>query len=138
MLRSCAKVGARSQRPETAAQSVQVRSTLRAVETPSADSQRIFAPGSFRDRVAIVTGGGSGIGLATAIELVRLGARVAICGRTEAKLETAKAELAVSSGSQDAVQSIQCDIREPDQVEAMVRSVIEAFGRIDILINNAG
>jgi citronellol/citronellal dehydrogenase len=108
------------------------------VETPSAESQRIFAPGIFRDRVAIVTGGGSGIGLATAIELVRLGARVAICGRTEAKLEAAKDEIAVASGRQDAVLGIRCDIREPEQVEAMVRDVIEVLGRIDVLVNNAG
>jgi citronellol/citronellal dehydrogenase len=108
------------------------------VETPSADSQRIYAPGIFRDRIAIVTGGGSGIGLATALELVRLGARVAICGRTEAKLLAAKEEIAGSSSRQDAVLALRCDIREPDQVEAMVRGVIEAFGRIDVLVNNAG
>jgi citronellol/citronellal dehydrogenase len=112
--------------------------TLRAVRTPSSDSQRIFAPGILRDQVAIVTGGGTGIGLATAIELVRLGARVAICGRTEAKLEAAKGEIAVAAGRQDAVLGIPCDIREPEQVEAMVRSTIEAFGQIDILVNNAG
>src|SRR5262245_52590846 len=64
-----------------------------AVESPSAESQRIFAPGILRDQVAIVTGGGSGIGLATARELVRLGARVAICGRTQAKLDAAADEL---------------------------------------------
>lgn len=107
------------------------------METPSADSQRIYAPGIFRDQVAIVTGGGSGIGLATAREMVRLGAKIAICGRTESKLLAAKEELA-ASGRQDAMLALPCDIREPDQVEAMVRSVIEAFGRIDILINNAG
>jgi citronellol/citronellal dehydrogenase len=108
------------------------------VETPPADSQRIFAPGIFEGRIAIVTGGGSGIGLATAMELARLGARVAICGRTEAKLEAAKEPIASASGREDAVRAFPCDIREPDQVEAMVRGVIEAFGRIDVLINNAG
>lgn len=108
------------------------------MDTPSAVSQRIYAPGILEGRVAIVTGGGSGIGLATAAEMVRLGAKVAICGRTMAKLEAAERELAVTPGTQGAVRSIQCDIREPDQVEAMVRGVIDAFGRVDILVNNAG
>jgi citronellol/citronellal dehydrogenase len=100
--------------------------------TPSAESQRVFAPGIFKDQVAIVTGGGSGIGLATAAELVRLGARVAICGRTPEKLAAAAAQLGPDS------LAATCDIREPAQVEAMVKQVIERFGRIDIVVNNAG
>jgi citronellol/citronellal dehydrogenase len=106
---------------------------MRAMETPSADSQRIFSPGIFRDQVALITGGGSGIGLATAHEFVRLGARVVICGRTQAKLDAAKAELGGTN-----VLAKQCDIREPAQVEELVRSTIETFGRVDILVNNAG
>lgn len=98
----------------------------------------MFAPDLFRDRVAIITGGGSGIGFATALELVRLGARVAICGRTAAKIAAAEAELTAVSGHQDAVLGRQCDIREPDQVEALVSAVVERFGRIDVLVNNAG
>src|SRR5213592_2421381 len=105
---------------------------MRAMETPSAESQRIFAPEIFRDQVAIVTGGGSGIGLATAREFVRLGARVVICGRTQEKLDSAKAELG------DALLAKQCDIREPAQVEELVKAAIASFGRVDILINNAG
>ena len=102
------------------------------METPTAESQRVFAPGTFSGQVAIITGGGSGIGLATARELVRIGARVAICGRTAAKLEAAKAELG------DACFAEACDIREPAQVEAFVKQVKERFGTIDILVNNAG
>jgi citronellol/citronellal dehydrogenase len=105
---------------------------MRAMETPSAESQRIFAPGIFKDQVAIVTGGGSGIGFATAQEFVRLGARVVICGRTQAKLDTAKAELG------DNALAMACDIREPSQVEELVKATLAAFGRIDILVNNAG
>ncbi|MGN6106946.1 MAG: SDR family oxidoreductase [Kofleriaceae bacterium] len=105
------------------------------METPSATSQQVFAPGIFRDQVALVTGGGSGIGLATARELIRLGARVAICGRTADKLEAAKAELEAAGG---AVIARTCDIREPAQVDALVRGVIDAWGRIDIVVNNAG
>jgi citronellol/citronellal dehydrogenase len=107
---------------------------MRAMDTPSAESQRVFAPGIFRDQVALITGGGSGIGLATAHELLRLGARVVICGRTQAKLDAARAELEGAGP----VLAKACDIREPAQVEDLVKATIETFGRVDILINNAG
>ena len=103
-----------------------------AAQTPTAESQRIFAAEIFADQVALVTGGGSGIGLATARELVRLGAKVAICGRTQAKLDDAIGELGQNASA------FVCDIREPLQVEQMVKSVIERYGRLDIVINNAG
>ncbi len=108
------------------------------METPSAESQRVFAPGILADRVAIITGGGSGIGLATAREMARLGARVALCGRTAAKLESAIEQLASDGIARDRVLARTCDIREPAQVEDFVRAAIDAFGRIDILVNNAG
>ena len=97
---------------------------------PSAESQRVFAPGILKDQVAIITGGGSGIGLATAAEMVRLGARVAICGRNAEKLEAAAKQLGVLA--------VPCDIREPAQVEAFVKQVVATYGRLDILVNNAG
>ena len=106
-------------------------------EQPSAGSQRIFAPGIFTDRVALITGGGTGIGLTTAVELARLGARVAICGRTAAKLEAAQPQISAHAG-EDGVLAMACDIREPEQVSELVRGVVERFGRIDILVNNAG
>ncbi|MDB4962654.1 MAG: short-chain dehydrogenase/reductase [Myxococcales bacterium] len=110
------------------------------MESPTADSQRVFAPGILREQVAIITGGGSGIGLATAKEMIRLGARVAICGRTPAKLEAARVELEACAqpveGAGVLVQA--CDIREPAQVEDFVRAVLAAWGRIDIVVNNAG
>jgi citronellol/citronellal dehydrogenase len=107
-------------------------------ETPTPESQRIFIAGLFRDRVALVTGGGSGIGLATAGELARLGARVAICGRTPAKLELARGELAAIAGTDDAVVALPCDIREPEQVAATVAAIGARLGPIDLLVNNAG
>jgi citronellol/citronellal dehydrogenase len=103
------------------------------MEPPVAASQQVFAPGLFEDRVAIVTGGATGIGLATARELVRLGARVAICGRTQAKLDAAREQLPRAP-----VLARTCDIREPAQVEEFVRTVLGEWGRIDVLINNAG
>jgi citronellol/citronellal dehydrogenase len=105
------------------------------VESPSPETQRIFAPGLLRDQVALVTGGGSGIGLATARELIRLGARVAICGRTQAKLDAAAEELRAAGGT---VMAQACDIREPAQVAAFVTAAIGELGSIDILVNNAG
>ena len=103
------------------------------MESPSPTSQQVFVPGIFTDQVALVTGGGSGIGLATARELVRLGAKVAICGRTQAKLDAAQASLGAEN-----VWARTCDIREPAQVEELVRGVIAQWGRLDILVNNAG
>ena len=83
--------------------------------------------------MVVVTGGGSGIGLAAARQFVQLGARAAICGRTVKKLEAARAEL-----GEESVLALPCDIREAGQVEAFVAAVIEKLGRIDVLINNAG
>ena len=104
------------------------------MQTPSAESQRVFAPGIFKDQVAIVTGGGSGIGLATAVELARLGAKVAICGRNAERLEAGRAAIAAHGP----VLARACDIREPAQVEDFVKAVLAEWGRIDILVNNAG
>ena len=108
-------------------------------EAPSAESQQIFQPGIFDGQVALVTGGGSGIGLTTARELARLGARVVICGRTRDKLEAAAAEIqAGARAGAGAVWAETCDIREPDQIERLVAGALERYARIDILVNNAG
>ena len=98
----------------------------------------IFASGLFSDQVALITGGGSGIGLATTRELAALGAKVAICGRKIEKINAARKEL--EGGGVDAAQVLggACDIREPEQIAAFVGQVLERFGRIDVLVNNAG
>ncbi len=86
-------------------------------------------------RVAIVTGGGTGIGRATAFELARTGAAVAICGRRPEPLDAARSAL-VATGAD--VLALPCDVREPDQVADFLDAVDERFGRVDILVNNAG
>lgn len=103
--------------------------------TPAAT---IFAQGLFREQVAIVTGGGSGIGLACARELALLGAKVAICGRKLDKIEKAIDLLKADGVTDERALGGSCDIRDPDQVAAFVGQVLGRFGQIDILINNAG
>ncbi len=95
----------------------------------------IFRPGIFSGRVAIVTGGGSGIGLAIAKSLGTLGAKVAICGRKQEKLDAAKAELEWLGVT---VYAAPCDIREISQVEAFVDAAGAALGKAHVLVNNAG
>jgi citronellol/citronellal dehydrogenase len=105
--------------------------------TPTPDSQHIFKDGIFADRVVVITGGGSGIGLCAAIEFAKLGAKVAICGRKPEKLEKARVEIASYSSLEKTFAS-PCDIRDAGQVDSFVDATIAALGHIDILFNNAG
>jgi NADP-dependent 3-hydroxy acid dehydrogenase YdfG len=85
-------------------------------------------------KVVLITGGGSGMGLATATLFVEQGARVAIAGRNAKKL----AEAVESLGGGAKVMSHVADISEPAQAQALVDAVVKKFGPIDILVNNAG
>jgi citronellol/citronellal dehydrogenase len=94
---------------------------------------QIFAPGLLDGQVAVVSGGGTGLGRATALELAACGARVVVCGRrTEPLEETA----AMAEGGR--CEAVECDIREEAQVAALVDGALERHGRIDLLVNNAG
>jgi citronellol/citronellal dehydrogenase len=85
--------------------------------------------------IALVTGGGTGIGRATALDLARAGASVVVCGRRPEPLEEAQA--AVEELGADCL-AVPADVREPEQVAALVEAALERFGRIDVLVNNAG
>jgi len=89
------------------------------------------------DRVAIVTGGTSGIGLATARQLLAEGALVAICGRDETRLATAKSSL-LGNTSEKRLLAMQCDVLNKEAVGRFAAAVEQWVGRCDILINNAG
>jgi citronellol/citronellal dehydrogenase len=93
----------------------------------------IFKPGLLDGQVALVSGGGSGLGRRTAIELSGLGAHVVVCGRRAEPLEET-----VALCPEGACGAHVCDIREEDQVGALVDAVLAEHGRIDLLVNNAG
>jgi citronellol/citronellal dehydrogenase len=102
--------------------------------TPST-YRSVFAPGLFDGQVAIVTGGGSGIGRCCAHELAALGAHVVLVGRKPEKLQAVQDEIAQDGGQ---ASSAVCDIRNEEAVRAAVAGVLAARGRIDALVNNAG
>ena len=87
------------------------------------------------DKVALVTGGGTGIGRGIATALAASGARVAICGRRTEPLDRVREELEAAGGE---CLALPCDIREPDQVGELIDAVVDRLGPIDVLVNNAG
>src|SRR5215210_8983164 len=96
-------------------------------------ASQIFQPGLLDGQVAIVSGGGSGLGQAAALELASLGARVVVCGRRQEPLDGT-----VELDPDGRIEATVCDIREEDEVDSLVEGVCERHGRIDLLVNNAG
>src|SRR2546430_6484653 len=89
---------------------------------------------SLKDKVALVTGASQGIGRDTALALVEAGAKVAVAARNEKKLTALAGEIAAAGGTALAVR---IDVADAEQVKAGFRQIIEKFGRLDILVNNA-
>lgn len=90
---------------------------------------------SFKGKVALITGGSRGLGLAIARQICDQGGKVAILARDTDELARAKADLASRGGD---VLTIQCDLLDAAQIQSAVQQTLERFGKIDILINNAG
>jgi citronellol/citronellal dehydrogenase len=96
---------------------------------------RIFAPGLLDGQVCVVSGAGTGLGRATALELARLGAKVVGCGRRPEPLAEAVAEIESLGGKAEAEPM---DVRDDAAVERLFDGVVERHGRVDLLVNNAG
>ena len=88
---------------------------------------------NFTDKIVVITGGSDGIGKALVAQFLALGAKVATCGRNENKLSLLVAEFPSSN-----LYTAQVDVSKQDQSEAFIKQVVDNWGRIDVLINNAG
>ncbi|GAC1395646.1 MAG: SDR family oxidoreductase [Mycobacterium sp.] len=93
-----------------------------------------MASNRLRGKVALVTGGGQGIGSGVVTALADEGAAVVIAGRTLSKCEAVAAKITAARGNATAMQ---CDVSSRDQVQAAVRGTVEAYGGLDIVVNNA-
>ncbi|KAJ8352359.1 hypothetical protein SKAU_G00238350 [Synaphobranchus kaupii] len=100
----------------------------------------VFKVGLFNNKVAIVTGGGTGIGKAITSELLQLGCSVVISSRKLERLEAAAKELSerIPRTNPAKITPIQCNIRNEDEVKNLVASTLKLHGKIDFLINNGG
>src|SRR6478672_5579552 len=98
-------------------------------------SQKMLRDDALKGKTIVVTGGGSGLGKAMAKYFLELGANVAITSRDLEKLKTTATELQTDTGGQ--CLPVQCDVRHYDQVETMLQNVLDTFGQVDVLLNNA-
>jgi len=96
---------------------------------------KTLAPGLLDGMVCLVSGAGSGLGRETSLELARLGATVVGCGRRQQPIDETRELIAGLGGTADAIAT---DIRDEEAVAALVDSVLERHGRLDLLVNNAG
>jgi len=94
-----------------------------------------FAPDLLKDQVALVTGGGTGMGRATALEMAQSGAKVVVLGRRPEPIEDCARTIREAGGEAIAISG---DIRQPEQIEAAMARIRSEFGKLNILVNNAG
>ena len=97
--------------------------------------QKMLRDDALKGKTIVVTGGGSGLGKAMTTYFLELGANVVITSRNIEKLQSVKTELETQTGGR--VLPVQCDVRNYDEVEAMVKASNDAFGSVDVLLNNA-
>lgn len=95
----------------------------------------MFRSDLLKDKVIIITGGGSGLGRSMGERFLELGAKLAITSRNAEKLSTAANEMMAANGGE--VFTVPCDVRDPEAVDQMIEAVWNHFGTVDILVNNA-
>src|SRR5215468_6975616 len=100
-------------------------------------NEQIFVAGVLKDRVAFVTGGGTGITGGVARALAEAGANVVLVSRSLEHLEAAAAAINEVRGSSGEALPVAADVRRPDEVEKAVAATVERFGKIDIVVNGA-
>jgi NAD(P)-dependent dehydrogenase (short-subunit alcohol dehydrogenase family) len=108
-------------------------------------SQKMLRDDALKGKTIVVTGGGSGLGKAMSKYFLELGANVAITSRDLEKLKATAAELESATGetrggaerSEAKCLPVQCDVRHYEEVEAMLKVVLDTFGKVDVLLNNA-
>ena len=98
-------------------------------------SAKMLRDDALKGKTIVVTGGGSGLGKAMTTYFLELGANVVITSRNLEKLQTVKTELEEATGGK--VLPVQCDVRNYDEVEAMMKASVKEFGKVDVLLNNA-
>ncbi|MFV5691310.1 SDR family oxidoreductase [Flavobacterium sp. LT1R49] len=98
-------------------------------------TDKMLRDDALKGKVIVVTGGGSGLGKAMTKYFLELGAQVAITSRDLEKLKNTAAELETETGG--TCLPIQCDVRHYEEVENMLQEVLKAFGKVDVLLNNA-
>src|SRR5690606_23044621 len=98
-------------------------------------SSKMLRDGALEGKTIVVTGGGSGLGKSMTTYFLELGAQVVITSRNIDKLNKSKEELESKTGGK--VLAVACDVRNYDEVENLVKKSVEAFGKVDVLLNNA-
>lgn len=98
-------------------------------------TDKMLRDGALKDKVIVVTGGGSGLGKSMTKYFMELGAKVAITSRDLEKLQNTAKELEAETGGQ--CLAVQCDVRNYDEVEAMLKAALDTYGKADVLLNNA-
>lgn len=98
-------------------------------------TDKMLRDGALKDKVIVVTGGGSGLGKSMTKYFMELGAKVAITSRDLEKLQNTAKELEDTTGGK--CLAVQCDVRHYEEVESMLKAVLDAYGKVDVLLNNA-